>query len=135
MTLMSDAISDERLHKLVAMETNERIGRMTKDEHDSLIAEVIAGRTAAASAAIPATGSGETGWQDIATAPKDGAPILMGKWHNGERYWIASGCIEGEEFWCDFADDYFDPCSHQNPTHWRPAPTSPAETQVVEVGK
>ena len=41
-----ETISDERLHKLAAMQTNDRIGRMTKDEHDSLIAEVIAGRAA-----------------------------------------------------------------------------------------
>ena len=64
-------------------------------------------------------------WQPIETAPRDGTPILMGKWHDGERYWIASGSIEGEEYWCDFPDDTFVPYSHQNPTHWALIPAPP----------
>lgn len=62
-------------------------------------------------------------WQPIETAPRDGkTTILMGKWHDGEHYWIASGCIEGDQYWCDFTDDDFPPFSHQNPTHWAPIP-------------
>lgn len=66
------------------------------------------------------------GWQPIETAPKDGTTTLMGKWHDGERYWMASGCIDGDQFWCDFTDADFTPFSHQNPTHWRPLPAPPA---------
>jgi hypothetical protein len=61
----------------------------------------------------------------------------MGKWHDGERYWIASGCIEDGKYWCDFSDDYFDPFSHQNPTHWRPLgapPLTNPETSGGETG-
>lgn len=71
-------------------------------------------------------------WHDIATAPRDGTTILMGKWHDGERYWIASGSINGGagpvdtiSFWCNFTDDDFEPFSHQNPTHWSPLPPPP----------
>lgn len=67
----------------------------------------------------------EPGWRPIETAPKDGTTILMAKYHDGDRYWIASGCIEDQNFWCDFADDDFVPFSHQNPSHWMPLPAAP----------
>lgn len=65
------------------------------------------------------------GWQPIETAPRDGTTILMGKFHDGDFYWMASGRIEDGQFWCDFPDEFFVPFSHQNPTHWMPLPAPP----------
>ncbi|RYY67677.1 MAG: hypothetical protein EOO12_00020 [Chitinophagaceae bacterium] len=58
---VTSSLSDSRLQRLAAMPTNDRIGHMTKQEHDDLIEEVIwrrrqfqeAGRMALLNAAHP----------------------------------------------------------------------------------
>lgn len=87
---------------------------------------------------IPATGSGETGWRDIASAPKDGTKFDVWQggrrvvdvyWSNVEDAWAVDGMYGPEE---PAPLAIFPPV-----THWMPLPASPAnpaETQAVEVG-
>lgn len=67
-------------------------------------------------------------WNTIKTVPKD-ITVLLGKFHDGDWYWIASGVVYHEpvanEFWCDFTDDDMVPEGHHRPTHWTELPPTP----------
>lgn len=70
-------------------------------------------------------------WKTIETIPKD-VTVLLGKFHAGAWYWIASGIVYPEtsianEFWCDFTDADMLPEGHHKPTHWAPLPSPPDE--------
>ena len=72
-------------------------------------------------------------WQPIATAPRDGTRILLGKYVKDiaakidRWYWIASGYFDVDGAWCDFTDDGFnaDNRYYHGPTHWMPLPEPP----------
>jgi len=61
-------------------------------------------------------------WRPIATAPKDGTPIL-GWWFN--ECMIVDWCVVLERWWGSTHDgeDMFKP----EPTHWMPLPEGPKE--------
>lgn len=60
----------------------------------------------------------QDGWQDIATAPKDGTRILM--WDSGP--WVASAFNRDGKFIGWDADSHF----LSEPTHWQPIAAPPA---------
>lgn len=77
----------------------------------------------------PECGADMRGWQPIATAPKDGEPILVtgiagpGPW-KGKPYHDIIAWRHGE--WCCFdieTSDYTYPVGE--PTHWMPLPEPP----------
>jgi hypothetical protein len=57
------------------------------------------------------------GWQPIATAPRDGTPII-GHWCGYKR-----PCV----MWWNFADEAFESWTDRNedPSHWLPLPPKP----------
>lgn len=63
-------------------------------------------------------------WRDIASAPKDGTPILM--WVSGERRRVVFGWWSGrhdpEYPWHTYGEAY----RVDIPTHWMPLPTPPS---------
>lgn len=73
-------------------------------------------------------------WQDIATAPKDGTPVLLWGLWAGEvsgplkspkvevGYYGKGGDYPGFD-WCATGGDYYGVWG--NPTHWMPLPTPP----------
>lgn len=89
----------------------------------------------------------ESGWQDIASAPKDGTPVLIAvptKERDdhivGEAYFDAEndGWWWAGTAWGDYYGSPIIEVNHHLPTHWMPLPPSPAnpaETQAGEVGK
>ncbi len=71
---------------------------------------------AKADAILAALRPTETGWRDIATAPRDGTDVLVCDDETGERhvsYWTGD-CWSGR--------------NRFKPTHWMPLPTAPTDT-------
>lgn len=92
---------------------------------------------------IPATGSGETVWQDIATAPKDGTWLDL--WAGDRRVpdvrWAENDGPDEYGFtggWVNVKGE-FALGEDEPPMFWmrveRPSPANPAEAQAGEVGK
>lgn len=67
-------------------------------------------------------------WQPIETVPVD-ITVLMAKIHDGEIFWISSGCVESHtsnNWWCDIIDadvSYTANALFNKPTHWKLMPT------------
>jgi hypothetical protein len=73
-----------------------------------------------ADALIAALRPTDTGWRDIATAPKDGTPVL-GYW------WHSDGGSFGVVVWD--GDDWRENSDIVGaPTHWMPLPPAPTDT-------
>lgn len=74
--------------------------------------------------------SGESGWQPIETAPRDGEIILVND-TTGLTRWCAAKYLEGEEWQGWMYDDEIsndsNPCGPQ-PTHWIRLPEPPNVT-------
>lgn len=64
--------------------------------------------------------AGRTGWQPIATAPKDGTRLLL--WDGILQFtgWCAEHIGSGERFWTDGH------LGRAYPTHWMPLPDPPS---------
>lgn len=62
-------------------------------------------------------------WQDIATAPRDGATVLL--WCVVESGgWAQTGYFEHNESYAGWLDSY-EGVGLADPTHWRPLPEPP----------
>jgi hypothetical protein len=82
---------------------------------------------------LPLTATEAPGWQDIATAPKDGTAILGGR--GGENPWgvpdivlwlDGSGAVSDGPGWYRFAGVGWNTRTVR-PTHWMPLPSPPKE--------
>lgn len=96
--------------------------------------------------AIPASTPAEQGWQDIASAPKDGRTMLLGypnkrgKWRTVRGQWFSEAEIaetwedEGVEGWYETSEEAEDipNCWSIEPTHWMPLPPSPVSHQAQQ---
>lgn len=74
-------------------------------------------------------------WQPIATAPKDGTPILG--WDGQDLaavYWYSYQMITGEDqgYWSLTVAGAFAEDSEWTPTHWHTLPASPQTAPVLD---
>jgi len=66
------------------------------------------------------------GWREIASAPKDGTPVLL--WRNGEVHaakWTFDCMEKGRKCWGGIKGNWWFSRSCEQPTHWMPFPTPP----------
>lgn len=129
-----------------------RAGTITFGQRDKKVAELVGIIVNAAHAANtlqpPAQPQVQGGWQDIATAPKDGRTLLLGyrnrlgNWRTVRGQWMSDEYIadyweepEGvEPGWFETADQAEDPpnCWRVDPTHWQHSPPPPEEKEPSE---
>jgi hypothetical protein len=92
-------------------------------------------------AAPPAETKAPTGWQPIASAPRDGRTLLLGyvnscgRWRTLRGQWYSQSLIEdeweepenGSPGWYETSVENDDPpnCWQTEPTHWMPLPAPP----------
>jgi len=72
------------------------------------------------------------GWRDIATAPRDGTPILVANACNGAVYdarWEERG--GNGPGWVDGVIDLCEDEIVYSPSHWQPLPPPPAESEAT----
>jgi hypothetical protein len=138
MTIPIDLAREALREALFALSDKLRAARFFEDQANHDAYERVVAAFQAEDAAYQALASLPEGWRDIASAPRDGSPILVyregsiyvAKWLTFWRTWgVCAERIPGDpDPYTDIGDIGFE--GHyvaRGPTHWMPLPAPPQD--------